>query len=96
MNKIQTSPLYGKIMGVQYDLLDNSLEDRTNAGKNVFPERLRVGDKVLILMAIFLKDEARTNVKGVVESIDGEYYLVRPMYYKHFVECYRCELEKIN
>jgi len=62
-------------------------------GKNM--ARFQIGDKVKIMTTVTLKKGPVFGAKGVVEQIDGEYIFVRPNYYKHFIECYACELEKL-
>lgn len=50
-----------------------------------------VGDRVKI------KNYGRpwNGKKGFIESIDGEYHYVRPRWYKHVIELYRCEIERV-
>jgi hypothetical protein len=57
--------------------------------------KFNIGDKVQILTEIALRNGPQKNVNGVVEAIDGQYIMVRPNYYKHFVECYPNELKKV-
>ena len=78
------NPMQSPNTGVGRKLSGTRLLNRTE-----YP-RFKVGDRVLIT-----RYSLEWNGKmGFITEINGEYHYVRPRWYKHEIELYRCEIEK--
>jgi hypothetical protein len=56
---------------------------------------VNVGDRITIISIVWLGCP-RSNIKGTISNIDGEYILVVPDGYEHEIELYRNEIQLIK
>jgi len=62
----------------------------------ILKNKLSINNKVKILRKDIFHLRNRKNKNGIITNVNGDYYIVRPMYCTWEIELYKNEIKKIK